>query len=101
MELMDIKAHDGSRQFLAIPQALDWDRMRDHIAGLPGATVSDFLTDHVTEVWIDFSYRAHTFTVNNQFGEYWFFVSPADCPEEILRTVAHHCGLDMGRRGKA
>ena len=84
-----------------MPETLRWDQMRDHIANLPGAEVTDFITDHVTEAWIEFSYKTYTFAVNNQFGEYWFFVSPSNCPEDILQTVAQHCGLDMGTRDKA
>lgn len=51
MKLLNFKAHDGSRQFLALPESIDWDEMRDYIAALPGAKITDYLTDHVTEVW--------------------------------------------------
>jgi hypothetical protein len=33
------------------------------------------------------------FSVNNQFGEYWFFVDNPRCSEEILEAVLGHCEL--------
>jgi len=41
--------------------------------------------------WIDFDYAGQTFTVNDQFGEYWFFVRDPNCSDEVLMTVATHC----------
>ena len=58
-----------------------------------GVQVTDFITDNVTEVWIDFVYRGQRFSVNNQFGEYWFFVDKPRCSEEILEAVLGHCEL--------
>lgn len=101
MKLLNFKAHDGSRQFLTLPESIDWNEMRDHIAALPGAKVTDYLTDHVTEVWIDFSFHGHAFTVNNQFGEYWFFVKDSDCPDNTLLMIAGHCAARTNVDGKA
>jgi hypothetical protein len=92
-ELLNITMNDGSRQFGALPQTVLWEELRDHIEELGGATVTDFITDHVTEAWIDFSYGGHRFSVNDQFGEYWFFVENPNCPDEILRAVLSHCEL--------
>ena len=96
MKLIDYKASDGSRQFLALPESVEWGEMRDHITALTGATVTEYLTDHVTEVWIDFDFRGQNFRVNNQFGEYWFFVKDANCPEDLLVIVASHCAAKTG-----
>ena len=90
-ELYSITMNDGSRQFGALPQAVLWEELRDHIQGLDGATATDFITDYVTEAWIDFSYRGHRFSVNDQFGEYWFFVENPNCPDDILKAVLSHC----------
>ena len=84
-------AHDGSRQFAELPESRSWAALRDHLADLPGVRITQFLTDHITEVWIDFAYQGHTFSVNNPSGEYLFFVTPADCPEDILTVVVAHC----------
>lgn len=48
--------------------------MRDHVEKLEGATLTGFLCDGVLEAWIDFSFRNHDFSINDQFSEYYFFV---------------------------
>lgn len=83
--------HDGSRQFAELPEVCAWEVFRQHIERLPGAAVTDFLTDHVTEMWLDFSFRGHSFTVNNQYGDFWFFVRDPACPDDILTAVVEHC----------
>jgi hypothetical protein len=99
--LLAIKMHDGSRHFAELPETVSWHELRRHVERLRGATVTNFLTDNVTEVWIDFSFRGHEFGINNQFGSYWFFVRDWSCPEEILEAVVTHCKLlfDAGRFG--
>jgi hypothetical protein len=42
------------------------------------------------ETWLDFRYRAHAFSINNQFGDWWFFVKDRNCPEALLENVAQH-----------
>ncbi len=86
----NVTATDGSRHFGALSQSLSWEQVRDHVSTLQGAELEGFLTDHVTEAWIDFSHRNYKFTINNQFGEYWFFVSDPNCPDEILLQVLAH-----------
>ena len=91
MELLDLRAHDGSRQFAALPQTASWHRLRQHLKKLPGVQLRGFVTDRVTEGWLDFTYRGHSFTVNDQFGEYWFFVDDPAAPDESLRQLAEYC----------
>jgi hypothetical protein len=95
-ELLNITMNDGSRHFGDLPQSVLWYELRDHINRLDGAKVTDFITDNITEAWIDFSYRGHRFSVNDQFGEYWFFVDDPHCPDEILEGVLRHCALVLG-----
>ena len=89
--LLNHTMNDGSRQFAALPESESWHRLRDHISRLAGARITKFITDDVTEAWIDFTYREHSFTVNNQFGEFWFFVSDPSCADDILTGVVRHC----------
>ena len=96
-ELLNITMHDGSRQFASLPESRSWYALRDHLARLPGAAVTDFITVGVTEVWIDFTYRGYAFTINNQFGEYWFFVQQPDCPNSVLSEVADYCRRLLAR----
>jgi hypothetical protein len=81
---------DGSRNFAGLPQTLDWYPVRDHVSAFPGAELTGFLCDHVTEAWIDFTYRGHRFSINDQYGDYWFFVDDPECDEQILDEVLTH-----------
>ena len=95
-ELLNIIMADGSRHFGDLPQSILWNQLRDHIECLPGAKITDFITDNITEAWIDFTYCGHRFSVNDQFGEYWFFVDNPACSDEILTALLSHCQLVLG-----
>jgi hypothetical protein len=88
--------NDGSRHFAALPESRSWEALRDHFSGFDGAEVTAFVSDGITEVWIDFTYRGHRFSVNNQYGEYWFFVADPRCADEILREVVKHAEEFLG-----
>src|SRR4051812_43399866 len=92
--LLDLRMNDGSRHFGSLPFSRPWGIVRDHAARLAGARLSGFVTDGVTEAWIDFELAGQHFTVNNQFGEFWLFVADPACPDSLLRSVlAHFSGL--------
>ena len=82
---------DGSRQFGDLPHTVSWYKLRNHIEKLRGAVITGFLTDDITEAWIDFSYSSHSFSLNNQLGDYWFFVDNPQCPDDVLQKVLSHC----------
>ncbi len=88
--------HDGSRHFGDLPLTVLWYDLRDHIQGIPGAQLTGFVTDHVTEAWIDFDYKGYRFSVNDQYGDYWFFVEDSACPDDILQEVLAYCALLLG-----
>jgi hypothetical protein len=99
--LLDIRMADGSRHFGDLPETYDadqpqWHRLREHVGQLPGARLTGFVTDDVTEAWIDFAHRGHTFSLNNQAGEWWFFVEDPACPDDILGQVLEHFELLLG-----
>ena len=98
-KLFNITMNDGSRHFGDLPESLGWYQLRKHIEHLDGAQVTDFITDNITEVWIDFAYRGHQFSINNQFGEYWFFVENPQCSDEVLQAVLDHCELVLASGG--
>jgi hypothetical protein len=52
--------------------------------------VTAYITDGVTEVWVDFAFCGYTFSINDQFGAYWFFVDDPACPDALLRSVLVH-----------
>jgi hypothetical protein len=92
-DLLNIIMRDGSRHFGDLPQTASWYALRDHVARITGAEVTGFVTDHVTEAWIDFTYKGHRFSVNDQYGDYWFFVEDPACPNDILNEVLFYCSL--------
>ena len=81
--------NDGSRHFLLLPQKCSPIRLLLHILFLRGACPTAYVPG-VDESWIGFRYRDHKFSVNNQFGDYWFFVSDPACPDETLHEVETH-----------
>lgn len=91
IQLTNHTMNDGSRNFAELPQAVLWQELRDHVRTLNGAVITDFITDGVTEGWIDFTYCGYSFSINDQFGDYWFFVDDSGCPDEILIEVLSHC----------
>ena len=93
--LIDMRMHDGSRHFAGLPEIYDvaspqWYALRDHVAQLAGASLRGFVTDDVTEAWIDFEFRGRKFSINNQHGEWWFFVDDPSCPDPVLHEVLDH-----------
>lgn len=90
-KLFNLTMADGSRQFAALPQTTLWYELRDHLITLDGLALTGFLCDDVTEAWIDFTYRGHSFSVNDQNGEYWFFVDEPSCPDNLLVAIVDHC----------
>ena len=89
-KLFNFKMNDGSRNFADLPETVFFDELREIAGKLDGARETGFVTDWVTEVWLDFEFRGHKFSINNQNGDYWFFVEKPDCPDEILLEVAGH-----------
>jgi hypothetical protein len=47
--------------------------LREWAMRLAGAKETGFVTDQVTEVWLDFEFRGQKFSINNQHGNYWFW----------------------------
>jgi hypothetical protein len=95
VKLLDLPTHDGGRQFAALPQMTDPVTLRDHFAKLPGVKVGLFL-DSVSESWIEFELEGHEFSVNDQFGEFWFFVKNPDAPDQLLERVTSHAIALLG-----
>jgi hypothetical protein len=86
----DLRMHDDSRCFLDLPATADWYEVRDHVLSLDGALPTRFLTDDITEAWIDFTFAGNQFTIHSVLGDYWFFVENPSCPEGLLRLIANH-----------
>jgi hypothetical protein len=89
-EFFDLRMNDGSRHFADLPETVFFDEMADHLEKLDGGEITNFITDGVLEMWLEFDFYGHHFSINNQFGDYWFFVDDPNCPDEILTRVCDH-----------
>ena len=96
IRLFSMIMHDGSRHFGDLPQTVLWYDLRDHIQHMPGAVLTGFITDHVLEAWIDFTYAGHTFSVNDQYGDYWSSFDDPACPDHVLIDVLTYCEKLLG-----
>lgn len=99
--IYDMRMVDGTRHFASLPEHYDvespeWHRLRAHADALEGAKVSAFVTDDITEAWIDFGYAGHAFSLNNQHGQWWFFVTDPTCPAAVLARVVDHFEQMLG-----
>lgn len=75
---------DGTRHFGDLPEIVTFDEMYALAMASPEIEVKDFVSDQVTEMWLDLEFRGNRFSINNQSGEYWFFVDDPKCPDETL-----------------
>jgi hypothetical protein len=66
---------------------------------LHGASELAFLTDDVAEARVGFELHGRSYSINNQFGEWWFFVNDPLCPDEYLREVPHWSEQLLGSSG--
>jgi hypothetical protein len=89
-DLLENKIKNGARHFVDMPEVVFFDDVADHVEDLDDAEITEFETDGVVEMWLEFEYRKHNFFVTNQLGDYQFYVEDADCPEEILLEIATH-----------
>lgn len=93
--LFDHRLNDGSRNFADLPESYDpvapqWHTLRAHVGSLPGAVLTAFVTDDVTEAWIEFSFGGHAFSLNNQQSSWWLIVEDPACSEATLEAVYVH-----------
>lgn len=89
-ELLKKKIVSGARHFVDMPEAVFFDEIADHTEELEGAEITEFITDGTVEMWLDFDFLDHKFSITNHLGDYWFFVQDPNCPEEILLEVIDH-----------
>jgi len=98
MEIINDIMYDGSRNFLLIPVGSTPSiRLLFRVFTLWGAFPTAYIPG-LGESWIDFRYKSHSFSINNQYGDFWFFVRDPLCPEETLIRVALHFEVLLCKR---
>ena len=85
-EITSFIMHDGSRRFLSLPESILSGALFDRIGAMPNTRVTEFI-ETIPESWIDFEFHGFEFSINTQFGEYWFFVRDRNCPDDILIDI--------------
>ncbi len=76
--------------FVDMPEVVFFDEFADHVEELEDAEITEFQTNGIVEMWLDFEFSGHKFSVTNHLGDYWFFVENPKCPDEILLEVITH-----------
>ena len=89
-KLLNLIMKDGSRNFAILPETIFFDELRELVKSFEGSKEIGFVTDGVTEVWLAFDFGGHKFSINNQFGDYWFFVDDPNCSNKILLEVVKY-----------
>jgi hypothetical protein len=90
MKLLQDTMNDGSRNFLLLPTGSTPPiRLVFRVLSLWGAYPTAYIPS-LGESWIDFRYKKQKFSINNQYGDFWFFVENPKCPDSVLLEVANH-----------
>ena len=90
MQLLNDLMGDGSRNFILLPVGKTPSlHMLLRVLSLWGAVPTAYIPTFA-ESWIDFRYQGHQFSINDQYGDYWFFVRDPQCPDVILEKVVRH-----------
>ena len=90
VDYLDQRMEDGSRLFAIIREPMSWADLRQHLEQMQGLEILQFVTDGVTEGWLDFRFFDHQFSVNDPMGELWFFVTDPTCASFVLSDLTFH-----------
>lgn len=90
VDYLDVRMQDGSRLFAILKDPLSWKALRDHLETMQSLKILRFVTDGITEGWLDFEYFGHHFTVHDPLGEFYVFVKDAECSSFILGELMTH-----------
>lgn len=90
LDFLNQRMADGSRLFTVLPGTFSWREIRTHLEALQDLRLGEFLTDEVTEAWLDFTWFGQGFTIHGSMGEYRVFASEGDCPTLILTWLMEH-----------
>ncbi|TLD70560.1 hypothetical protein FEM03_12625 [Phragmitibacter flavus] len=90
VKLVDHRMPDGSRLFIEFPIRHPWSLIHSHLATLDELTITRFVTDDITEGWLDFTFLHHEFTVHDPLDSYLVFVKAPACDIFIQLEILEH-----------
>jgi hypothetical protein len=90
MMLVDERTPDGSRHFACLPQAAAWAKVCGHALLLPGAELSNFVSERLASAWLEFRFRQHCFRISARDGRFRLFVRDPLCSDLVLYQVGCH-----------
>lgn len=90
VEYLNQRMDDGSRLFAIFKFPLSWGILRPHLEQMEGLKVTGFVTDSVTEGWLDFEYFGQRFSINDPLGEFYVFAEDGECSAFILGELMKH-----------
>jgi len=91
MEMLNELMKDGSLLFAEISEGITWEQLKYHIEGLEQLYIMDFLTDGVTEAWLDFYYYGQIFSIHSpMMGGYLLYAKDHNCPAFMLMELIVH-----------
>lgn len=100
-ELREKKKAAGARHFVDLPlEFAFFDEFYEHTEKLEGVEITEFMVDGIVDMWLEFDFQDHKFSVTNQFTDYCFYVDDGGCPEQTLMDVIGHFRLLVVESGQ-
>lgn len=81
---------DGSLFFAELSGSISWADLGDHLKRIDQLRIMKFVTDGITEAWLDFDYYGQHFTVHCPLDTYFVFAQDFDCPAFMLTELIVH-----------
>lgn len=90
MKALDEKMEDGSLLFAELSSEISWVDLRNHFERIDQLLIMKFVTDGITEAWLDFYYYDQHFTIHCPLDIYLVFAQDYDCPAFMLNDLLAH-----------
>ena len=87
---------DGSVLFAELSGNISWAELRDHLERIDQLLIMKFVTDGITEAWLDFYYHGQHCTVHCPLDDYLVFAQDGNCPAFMLMELIEHFRMLAG-----
>ena len=92
-KIKTLLAPGGQLNFYDHPGTTPWNVLERRLRKLEGLEFKGVYPG-LAQAWIDFKFQGHEFSIDTQWGDYWFFAEDPTCPTDILSKVADQCEED-------